>query len=383
MKAYLRTRKSAKCYYCLLKWQEHGVQQTREISTGVPIRGNNKRRAEKRCEELRIEYEEKYERCTLKQDKNILFSDYMKQWLEGQRYLIKESTYYGYSNIINNHIYPYFKKLKVRLIDLTPSHIQSYYNHKLDGGIGANTVKRHHANMRKALQNALELNLIPYNPADRVHLPQIKKFQPSVYDEDLLSKLIQVSTDTVLESVIMLCIQYGLRRGEVCGLRWTDIDLDNRILHISHTRTTAKKEVFQDSVKTESSRRDFPISDEMYEYFCRLKERQDNNRSEYGTAYCRDGFVCCWDDGKPLKVSYVSHAFSDLLKKNNLPHIRLHDLRHSTATSLLRHGVDLKIIQDYLGHSAIATTANFYLHPDLELKKGAVCIMGNVMKKSH
>lgn len=383
MKAYLRTRESAQCYYCLLKWKENGAWKSRELSTGIPIDGNNKRRAQRRCEELRAEYEERYERCEISQSKDVLFADYMKQWLEGQRHILKASTYYGYSNIINKHINPYFTQLKVRIIDLTPMHIQNYYNNLLDNGISANTVKRHHANIRKALQNALELNLIPYNPADRTHLPPPKKFRPTIYDETLLAELIRVSKGTTLESVIMMCIQYGLRRGEVCGLRWDDVDMKNKILHISHTRTTAKGEVFQDTAKTQSSQRDFPISDKMYNYLQNLYAYQQRNKKEYGAAYCDGNFVCCWDDGQPLKVSYVSHAFSNLLNKNNLPHIRLHDLRHSTATSLLKHGIDLKIIQEYLGHSAIATTANTYLHPDLELKRGAVNIMSDILNSSH
>lgn len=99
-----------------------------------------------------------------------------------------------------------------------------------------------------------------------------------------------------------------------------------------------------------------------------------------GEAYHESGFVCCWEHGEPLKVSYISHAFSDLLKKNNLPHIRFHDIRHSTATALLRSGVSLKVIQEILGHSTMATTANFYLHPDIEEKRKAVNTMSNILK---
>ena len=81
MKAYLRTRKNAKCYYCLLKWQENGVQRSKEVSTGIPIKGNNKRKAEKKCEELCEEYEQKYELCSSISTKEMLFSDYMIEWL--------------------------------------------------------------------------------------------------------------------------------------------------------------------------------------------------------------------------------------------------------------------------------------------------------------
>ena len=108
----------------------------------------------------------------------------------------------------------------------------------------------------------------------------------------------------------------------------------------------------------------------MQQAFCNQLQKQ--NKEYIGNGYDDSNFVCCWDDGKPLKVSYVSHTFSKILSDNNLPHIRLHDLRHSCATNLLKKKVDLKIIQDYLGHSTISTTANFYLHPDIEQKRDAV-----------
>lgn len=118
----------------------------------------------------------------------------------------------------------------------------------------------------------------------------------------------------------------------------------------------------------------------MYEYLTSLKERQNENRKCFGEAYIESDFVCCYDNGEPIQVSYISHAFSDLLKKNNLPHIRFHDLRHSTATALLRSGVNLKVIQEILEHSTMATTANFYLHPDIEEKRKAIGTMSTILK---
>jgi integrase len=120
----------------------------------------------------------------------------------------------------------------------------------------------------------------------------------------------------------------------------------------------------------------------MYDYLIALKQKQEDDKMFYGNSYCDSGFVCCYEDGKPLKVSYISHAFSDLLKNNDLPHIRFHDLRHSTATALLRSGVNLKVIQEILGHSTMATTANFYLHPDIEEKRKAIDKMSNILKPS-
>lgn len=379
MRAYLRTRKTAVTYYCLLKYQEGGKQKSIEVSTGIPIKGNNKRKAEKKCEEIRQQYEKMYE--TNKIDvSDTLFTDYLKDYLESQKRLLKPSTYYGYEMIMNNHIIPYFKPKKLKLIDVTPKHIQDYYNLMLDRGLSPATVKRHHANIRKSLQNAMELNMIPYNVADRTKLPKQRQYHANIYDEQQLMTLITKSKGTPLESVIMLCVYYGLRRGEVAGLTWEAVNLDERILYIKNTRITAKTEIFQDTAKTESSCRALPIENDMYNYLTALKQKQEENKNALGEAYHKSGFVCCWENGEPLKVSYISHAFSDLLKKNNLPHIRFHDIRHSTATALLRSGVNLKVIQEILGHSTMATTANFYLHPDIEEKRKAVNTMSNILK---
>lgn len=379
MKAYLSKRRNAKTYYCLLKWQSgDGRWNTKEVSTGIPIKGNNMRKAEKKCDEIRREYEDKYERNKVNVS-DILFTDYLSDWFEQNKHLWKQTTIYGYDRVINRHIIPFFSDKNIRLIDLAPKDIQAYYSSLFDNGLSSATVKRHHANIRKALQDAVELNMIPYNIADRTKLPKPVKYHAAIYDEKQLMTLLKVSANTPIESAVRLAVFYGLRRGETGGLRWQCVDLENRLIHITHTKVTAGGEFFQDTTKTLSSRRTLPIDDDMYEYLTSLKERQNQNRAFLGDAYTETDFVCCWDNGEPLRVDYISHAFSELLKENNLPRIRFHDLRHSCATLLLNNGIDLKIIQEYVGHSTISTTANLYLHPDIEVKKKAVNVMSNAL----
>ena len=180
----------------------------------------------------------------------------------------------------------------------------------------------------------------------------------------------------------MLCTHYALRRGEVCGIRWSDIDLANKVLYIRNTRVTAETEIFQESTKTDSSSRELPIDEDMYTYLTALQEKQAQNKLFFGDAYDDSNFVCVWEDGKPLAVNYVSHAFTTMLKQNHLPPIRFHDIRHSVATNLLNNNVDLKIIQEYLGHSTMATTANFYLHPSIKQKEKAAVTMSTLLRGS-
>lgn len=370
MNAYLITKKTGKSYYCLLKWQEGGKQHSKEISTRIPVKGSNKRKAQEKCEELRQKYERLYESNGLNVT-DTLFSDYIEEWLENQKRFLKPSTVYGYTKIVENHIVPYFKPKRLTLLEVVPKHIQDYYYRMLDRGLSPASVKRHHSIIRKALQEAMQLNMIPYNPADRTKLPKQRQYHAKVYDKNLLMQLLAAAKGSAIESAVVITAYYGLRRGEIAGLMWSAIDFDTRLIHIDKTRVTAKGEVFQESTKTLSSCRVLPIEQEMYDYLTKLKQKQENNRYYYGKDYCSDGFVCCFDDGTPLKVSYISHAFSVLLERNNLPHIRFHDLRHSIATILLSSGVSLKVIQEILGHSTLTTTANFYLHPDITEKSKA------------
>lgn len=217
MRAYLRIHNRSPYYQCLLKWQENGRQLTKEVSTGIPIKGNNKRKAEKKAEELRVAYEQKYEISKIS-DVDMLFSDYMLEWLENHKYSIRQSTYEGYKLTIENRIVPYFKKLSVSLYDLQPHDIQKYYTYLLNSGLSANSVKHHHANIRKALQDALIQNMIMYNPAERVTLPKVKKYRAKVFSIEQINAILQKVKDTAIESAVILGVYYGLRRSEICGL---------------------------------------------------------------------------------------------------------------------------------------------------------------------
>ena len=376
MTVCLTTKKNGKSWYAKLQWKDtNGKCQSRFVSTGISVKGDNKRKALKRAEEIKIEFEEERKRQETLSEPDIMFADYMERWLKAQERFLKPSTMYGYTRILETHIKPYFNKNKVKLCDISAQDIQQYYNHLMDRGLSPASIKRHHSNIRKALQEALMNNMVTCNMADRVKLPHMRKYQATIYNDAELKKLIDAAKGTPIECVIVLTVYYGLRRGEVCGLKWTDVDLGRRIIHIRNTRTTAGKEIYQTSTKNESSTRDLPIDDFVYDYLVKLKDKQEEDRKFLGNGYEDCGFLCRWEDGKAIKVSYVSHAFKDLLKKAGMPRIRFHDIRHSTATNLLAKGVDLKIIQELLGHSSINTTANFYLHPDIEKKKEAVSVM--------
>lgn len=378
MKAYLRQKDNSGYYHCILKWtDDEGKQQRKEVSTRIAIKGSNKRRAERRCEELRREYEEKYEYCKYAPTREMLFSDYIVDWLENHKHNIRQSTYEGYKRTITKNIIPYFKEVKVTVEQVEPRHIKELYARLLEKGLSANTVKHCHANIRKALAELVFEGILPYNAADRVKLPKMEKYHASFYTANQLKILLKVAQDTNSETSIMLAVFYGLRRSEICGLKWSAIDFQNKIIEIKSTVVRVTSVIREDNTKSESSHRTLPLVPGVENHLKALKEKQAEDKLFYGDTYQDNDYVLKWEDGKPYTPDYISNNFAKLLSDNDLPHIRFHDLRHSFASALLADGVSMKAVQEILGHSDFSTTANIYSHITDDAKTKALTQISN------
>ena len=380
MKAYLlKPRKDTKTYICRLKWKEGNIWKNKDITTDVPVKGNNKRKAEQKCEEIRQEYEEKYEVYSVNTN-DISFSDYMLEWLEGYRYNVRQSTFDGYTNNVENHIVPFFKEMGITLYELRPQHIKKYYTYLMASGLSANSVKRHHANIHKALQDAYIQDRIPINPADKVTLPRVEKFHAKILSKEQLVQLLDKTKGHPIESAVLLAAYYGLRRSEVCGLEWKNVDFENKLIYITKTRTAKAHEIIEDKTKSESSRRKLPLIPTVREYLLELKAKQEENRKFMGNGYYDSDFVCVWDDGKPLGCNYISKHFKNFAKALGCEGVTFHSLRHTAGTMMSNSGsVSLKTVQEFLGHSDIATT-QIYLHPDFTQYIKAADVMENSLR---
>ena len=202
---------------------------------GVPrlsVNGNNKRKAEARRKELIKAYES---RLAL-EDHQLYFHDFMTQWLEKTKSTISSGTYYEYRKIVHNSIVPYFEKLKIPLCDLKPYHIQKFYDFKLQyDQVSANTIHHYHANVHKALAYAVKMERISSNPADKIELPKRIRHTANFYSADELKIVLEKAKGTQIEPVVRLATWFGLRRGEIIGLRWRSIDFTNNLLSITGT----------------------------------------------------------------------------------------------------------------------------------------------------
>jgi len=164
-------------------------------------------------------------------------------------------------------------------------------------------------------------------------------------------------------------------------LKWDSIDFDENTLTIKHTVVKVSTVIEKDKTKTKSSHRSFPLLPEMRELFLQIRAEQEANQKLLGSGYVLSDYIFCWADGHSFSPDYVSHRFHNLLKKNALPMIRFHELRHSCASTLINQGFNLKDVQEWMGHSDIGVTANIYGHLETKRKQDMANQMSSCISK--
>lgn len=361
MTASLQEKKGK--FFIVVSYKENNKWKTKWVKTGLDVKGNKKK-----AKELLKEYLENNGGLNVNLT-GLLFADFLKEWLKIIKPSIRENTYYQYKKVINNSIYPYFKELDISLRELTSMQLQKFYNDQLKT-VSANTVLKRHANIHKALDYAVGAQLVQKNISDYVTLPRKGKFIGNFYSVDEIDSLFKIVEKTPIELPVKLAVYFGLRRSEILGLTWKSINFEKSMVEVKSTVVRAENGlVFDNKTKTDSSRRTLILDSSMRNYLKKVKKKQMENKFYYGDAYLNNDFICKWENGEPYKPDYISHKFSQIIKRQNkIPQYRFHDLRHSCASLLLSMDYSLKEIQEWLGHSTINTTANIYAHLNQEYK---------------
>ena len=359
-------------YYAVLNYRNAGGQRkTKWISLGLPEKGN-KRKAEAELARLRAEFEPPKEVGDLSSD--MLFADYLLEWLEIAKGRLAVATYSSYAAMIKKPVGPYFRQRNLTLRELEARHLQMFYSEMLRK-VKPNTVIHYHAIIHSALKYAVKTDMLVQNVADKVDRPKKNSFQPVFLSAEEMQKMFEALRGTKLELPVLVAAFYGFRRGEVLGLKWDAIDFERGTISVIRTVTTItvdgkQTEIEQQSAKTKSSLRTLPLIGSFREYFLQVKEAQELNKQVCGNCYNYeyDGFVFVDEMGERMKMNYLTSAFPKFLERHGLRRMRFHDLRHSCASLLLANGVPLKQIQEWLGHSDFSTTANIYAHLDYTSK---------------
>ena len=310
-------------YYMVLNYTDaNGKRRQPWIPTGLPAKGN-KRHAEKLLLDTRKSF---VPPVVSKENEDIssdmLFADYMELWLEIIRSSVEKTTFSSYTQMVKGKIAPYFRNTGLTLDGIQAKHIQSFYLHALKT-VSPGTVIHYHANIHKALKYAVKMDLIPFNPADKVERPKKQRYIADYYRQEELERLLEASKDHPYSLLIQMTAFYGLRRSEALGLKWDAIDFERDTITIKHIVTNAKIDgkceiVCADRAKTKSSLRSLPLVSNIREKLLALREQQKENRRVCGNCYSKkyDGYVFVDAMGNIFNPRSVTANFSKLLEQN-------------------------------------------------------------------
>ncbi len=356
-------QKNGKWYAVLNLLDVSGKRKQKWINSGLSIR-DNKKKAEQFLDQQLSKFSENSLDGT-----DILLADYFERWVPKIKNEVKPNTFRTYNMNMRNHIIPYFRKKGIKLQQLCPVNLETYYKEKVKEGLSKTTVKHHHQVISKALTDALRERLIIYNPARAAKSPTPQAFEASFLTPHQLEQLLILVKGTSIELPVQLCSIYGFRRSEVLGLKWKFIDFERRTLTIAETLQQHPGGSYVDEPKTDKSFRTLPITEQAFELLSTQKERQNDYAKIMGAFYTKSDYVCTFPDGRVIQPNYITKNFHKILKDSNLPMIRLHDLRHSTASNLIDENMSIVRVSNWLGHSSPTTTLNYYSHVNQKQKK--------------
>lgn len=289
----------------------------------------------------------------------LTVSEYLDQWLDGVAGDLKPTTLGGYQQAV--------KRLKrtigdVKVQDLKPLAVERAYQKLTASGLEAKTVLNTHMVLRRALADAERLDLVVRNAAAAARPPSVRRKEQETWTPDELNQFLTTVVDHRLFAAFVLSATTGMRRGELLGLRWRDVDLDAGRLSIVSTITTVNGRAIESTTKTNKSRRRIALDGGTVAVLRAHQERQSAERQLAGKLWSDSGLVFTREDGTALHPDRFTHLFTRLSRKAGLSPIRLHDLRHTYATLALEAGVHPKIVSERLGHATTGITLDLYSH---------------------
>lgn len=343
------------------------------VTIGYNANGNPKRK--RVYGKTRTEVQEKLNKIiyeintgTFIEPTKITLGEWLQEWLKGRKPHLEESTWTSYEIMIRRHINPVLGNTKLK--NLQPHHLRSLYNEKLEngrvdgkGGLSPRAVHYIHSIINAALKQAIKERLINFNVAEVVELPKMKKHEMRPLNDEEIDIFLDEASKTRHYTAYMLELGSGLRRGELLGLKWQNVNLEEgKITVLEQLVRSKEKGLIIKNLKTKSSRRTIPLPSDVAKQLKVYRKQQLKEKMLLGPAYQDNDLVFCNPDGKPYDPRAFTKHFERLVKRAALPEIRFHDLRHTYATQLLKSGVHVKVAQQLLGHSSITMTLDTYSH---------------------
>ena len=293
---------------------------------------------------------------------DLTLSQWLEEWMRDV--VIPNRAYttvYGYQSLIDNYIEPLLGEIPIQ--ELSPRDLQRYYAYLMqERGLGGNTVRHHHALLSAALHTAQRQDLISRCVTDRVEPPPFVQKETSFYTVEDLKLLYHLLQGHELETAVHLAGSLGLRREEICGLRWNCVDFEQRKIHIRAARTAAGSTIVEKETKNRSSTRVLSMQDDIYDLLLREQNRQVRRFRDTNCKWTGDSLVVLNKRWMPYSPNRLTLAFTTFIQTNSLPPLTLHGLRHTFATVASSQGAPLFDIGKALGHSTPATTGRIYTH---------------------
>ncbi|MFC1967418.1 tyrosine-type recombinase/integrase [Chloroflexota bacterium] len=299
----------------------------------------------------------------------VSLGEWLRQWLNDYVSIhTTDRTQESYSSIVERHLVPALGA--IRLVELQPQHIQRYYAKALSegradgtGGLSARSVVYHHRILSKALDYAVKMNMVVRNVLSVVDPPRVARTQMATLNAEEVVKFLDAAKDTDYFVMFATLLYTGLRRGELLALKWRNLDLDKGSLIVTETAyKLGNGQYVIKEPKTAHSRRTVSLSPALIALLKEYRADQELLRIQLGLGLTDNDFVFIRHDGSPINPNAVTLAFKRVLKKAGLKNIRLHDLRHTHATLMLKAGEHPKIVSERLGHSNIGITLDTYSH---------------------
>lgn len=304
---------------------------------------------------------------------------WMDIWFENYAKIrVRPSSHATYKGYIENHIKPHIGSIPLE--KLTTLQVQNLYKKLLNGGrvertesasqpkgLSVKTVRNIHQVLSSAIDFAKSQKLIAVNPTEGCALPKLEHREMKTLTADQLAVFLQKAKRSGVYEMYYLELATGLRRGELLGLKWEDVDLDNSVLHIRRQIARINGEVVEAPLKTKNSYRTLSIGADAVEI---LREQKQKTNSEY---------MFPSPTGGPISPDSVLNMLHRVLKRAGLPKVRFHDLRHTFATLALQNGVDVKTVSGMLGHYSAGFTLDTYAHVTTQAQREAARTMDNIL----
>jgi integrase len=303
----------------------------------------------------------------------------VEHWLPKKRLELRESTWHGYEKSVRKYVLPHLEDVQMAKLDA--STLEGLYTYlRAEGGhegrpLSAKTVRNVAGIMTKALKDAARLRLIAHNPASDTELPKAQRSEMRAWGAEDAESFLAATRGTRLYPLWRLALATGLRRGELCGHRWSDVDLVAGTASVAHTRTTAGKAITPQP-KTDAGFRTISLDAGTVTVLRAWKKRQLEERMAAGPAWIESPYMFTHEDGQPPHPGWVTKRWNEAVVAAGVPPIRLHDARHSAASIMLRAMVPTKVVSERLGHANVGITLSVYAHITAQDDQAAADALG-------